>query len=69
MLADRFGSRDIVTAAIFCWSGFTALTGAVWGFVSMLAVRFTFGTLEAALSPATGTCGPQKLRPPVFSAM
>jgi ACS family glucarate transporter-like MFS transporter len=55
MLADRFGSRDIVTAAIFCWSGFTALTGAVWGFVSMLAVRFTFGTLEAALSPATAT--------------
>ena len=24
MLADRFGSRGIVTAAIFCWSGFTA---------------------------------------------
>ena len=29
MLADRFGSRGIVTAAIFCWSAFTALTGAV----------------------------------------
>jgi len=55
MLADRFGSRGIISAAIFCWSGFTALTGAVWGFRSMLAVRFTFGTLEAALSPATAT--------------
>ena len=55
MLADRFGSRGIVTAAILCWSGFTALTGAVWGFISMLAVRFSFGTLEAALSPATAT--------------
>ena len=55
MLADRFGSRGIIAAAIFCWSAFTALTGAVWGFVSMLAVRFTFGTLEAALSPATAT--------------
>src|SRR5437588_584715 len=55
MLADRFGSRGIVTAAIFCWSVFTALTGAVWGLPSMLAVRFTFGTLEAALSPATAT--------------
>lgn len=55
MLADRFGSRGIITAAIVCWSGFTALTGAVWGYASMLAVRFTFGTLEAALSPATAT--------------
>jgi MFS family permease len=55
MLADRFGSRGIITAAIFCWSGFTALTGAAWGFISMLVVRFTFGTLEAALSPATAT--------------
>jgi ACS family glucarate transporter-like MFS transporter len=54
-LADRFGSRGIVTAAILSWSGFTALTGAVRGSVSMLAVRFTFGTLEAALSPATAT--------------
>jgi ACS family glucarate transporter-like MFS transporter len=55
MLADRFGSRGIITAAILCWSGFTALTGTVWGLLSMLAVRFTFGTLEAALSPATAT--------------
>src|SRR5215469_6247777 len=42
MLADRYGSRGIVAAAIFCWSGFTALTGAVRSLVSMLAVRFTF---------------------------
>ncbi len=55
MLADRYGSRRIVAGAIVCWSAFTALTGAVWGFVSMLAVRFTFGTLEAALSPSTAT--------------
>src|SRR5260370_33280127 len=43
MLADRFGSRGIVTAAIFCWSGFTALTGAVWGFLSILAGWGTLG--------------------------
>lgn len=55
MLADRIGSRGIITAAIFCWSGFTALTGVARGLVSMLTVRFTFGTLEAALSPATAT--------------
>ncbi len=55
MLADRFGSRGIITAAILSWSGFTALTAATWSAVSLLAVRFTFGTLEAALSPATAT--------------
>src|SRR5437762_11023337 len=62
MLADRFGSRGIISTAIFCWSGFTALTGAVWGFLSMLAVRFTFGTLEAALSPATATADRKSTR-------
>ena len=51
--ADRFGSRGIIAAAIGCWSAFTALTGAARGLVSMLAIRFTFGALEAALSPAT----------------
>ena len=55
MAADRFGARGIVTAAICCWSGFTALTGAAWGFLSMLTIRFVFGGLEAALSPATAT--------------
>src|SRR5579864_4807658 len=53
MAADRFGSRGIVTAAICCWSAFTALTGTARSLVSMLAIRFTFGGLEAALSPAT----------------
>src|SRR5215472_8542160 len=52
-LADRFGSRGIISAAILFWSAFTALTGAARGFASMLAIRFTFGALEAALSPAT----------------
>jgi ACS family glucarate transporter-like MFS transporter len=53
MLADRYGSRGIISAAILCWSGFTALTGAAWGFISMLTIRFAFGGIEAALSPAT----------------
>ena len=53
MAADRFGSRGIVTGAIACWSVFTALTGAARGLISMLAIRFAFGGMEAALSPAT----------------
>jgi ACS family glucarate transporter-like MFS transporter len=55
MLADRFGARLPVTGAILCWSGFTALTGAASGFVSMLGIRFAFGSLEAALSPSTAS--------------
>jgi sugar phosphate permease len=54
-LADRFGSRGIIAAAILCWSGFTALTGVMRGLMALLAVRFTFGLLEAALSPATAS--------------
>ena len=52
MLADRFGARGIVTLAIFWWSAFTALTGAAWSLVSLLAIRFLFGAVEAALSPS-----------------
>lgn len=52
ILADRFGARGIVSLAVFWWSAFTALTAAAWGFVSLLVIRFLFGAVEAALSPA-----------------
>jgi MFS family permease len=52
MLADRFGSRRIVTFAVAGWSLFTALTAAAWNFGSLLAIRFVFGGLEAAFSPS-----------------
>lgn len=51
-LADRFGARGLVAGAILAWSAFTALTGAAWGFASMLVIRFLFGALEAALAPS-----------------
>ena len=51
-LADRWGARGIVTIAILWWSAFTALTAAAWSFLSLLVVRFLFGAVEAALSPA-----------------
>ena len=51
--ADRFGSRLIIAGSILCWSGFTTFTGLARSFVSMLAIRFSFGGLEAALSPST----------------
>jgi sugar phosphate permease len=51
--ADRFGSRLIIAGSILCWSGFTTFTGLARSFVAMMAIRFSFGGLEAALSPST----------------
>jgi MFS transporter, ACS family, glucarate transporter len=55
ILADRFGSRHIVSFAIAGWSVFTTLTATAWSFVSLLAIRFTFGALEAAFSPSVAS--------------
>jgi len=52
ILADRFGARWLITLAILGWSAFTGLTAAAWSLPSLLAIRFLFGTLEAALSPS-----------------
>ena len=52
MLADKVGSRGIVSWAVVWWSAFTALTTAAWNYTSLLVVRFLFGAGEAALSPA-----------------
>lgn len=53
--ADRYGSRFIVSFAVFFWSVFTGLTAMVWNLTSLLAVRFTFGALESALSPSVAS--------------
>lgn len=55
LLADRLGSRGIVSFAVAGWSVFTALTAAAWSFASLLAIRFTFGALEAAFSPSVAS--------------
>lgn len=52
VLADRHGPRRVLTAVIALWSLFTALTGAVLGYLSMLAMRFLFGAAEAGAYPA-----------------
>jgi MFS family permease len=48
---DRVGARRVLTRIVVCWSLFTALTGACWGFWSLLAVRFLFGAGEAGAFP------------------
>lgn len=52
MLADRKGPRFVITLIVTLWSGFTALTGFAWSFVSMLVIRFLFGAGEAGAFPA-----------------
>lgn len=52
MLADRLGPRRVLTAIVSIWSAFTALTGMVWNYVSLLIVRFLFGAGEAGAFPS-----------------
>ncbi len=55
---DRIGQRRVLTRIVVWWSIFTMLTGAVWGFVSLLVVRFLFSLGEAGAYPnATGSVG------------
>ncbi len=50
-LGDRFGARLTLTRIVLWWSAFTVLTGAAFGFWSLLAVRFLFGAGEAGAFP------------------
>lgn len=51
MLGDRLGARKALAAIVSAWSLFTALTGAVWNFASLLSARFLFGLGEAGAFP------------------
>lgn len=50
-MADRMGPRKVLTAVVTLWSIFTAVTGAAFGFVSMLITRLLFGAAEAGAFP------------------
>src|SRR5215831_8281908 len=51
-LADRFGSRIVLAAAITWWSVFTAATGRTSSAISLAVTRGFFGMGEAAAWPA-----------------
>lgn len=53
MLADRFGSRKVMSIAIAWWSVFTSLTGMALSFPIMLIVRFLFGVGEGCFPAAS----------------
>ncbi len=50
-LGDRRGGRGVLTRIVLWWSVFTALTGACWGLIPLVAVRFLFGAGEAGALP------------------
>jgi MFS transporter, ACS family, glucarate transporter len=50
-LGDWMGPRKVLMRIVIWWSAFTALTGAVRGYTSLLAIRFLFGAGEAGCFP------------------
>src|SRR5262245_53621395 len=50
-LGDRFGARLTLTRIVLWWSAFPVLTGAAFGFWSLLVIRFLFGAGEAGAFP------------------
>ncbi|HVM86782.1 MAG TPA: MFS transporter [Puia sp.] len=50
---DRIGQRAIFIRIVLWWSLFTALTGMATGFLSLLIIRFLFGSGEAGAVPNT----------------
>ncbi len=51
-LGDRLGQRKMLTRIVACWSAFTAMTGMVWGYTSLVVVRFAFGAAESGAFPS-----------------
>ncbi len=51
-LADRCGARKVLLMIVPFWSVMTAMTAAVTGAISLVAVRFVFGLGEAGAFPA-----------------
>jgi ACS family glucarate transporter-like MFS transporter len=50
-LGDRFGARKVLMRIVVWWSVFTAATGWVWNYPSLLVTRFLFGAGEAGCFP------------------
>ncbi len=48
---DTIGPRRVLMRIVLWWSAFTALTGGVWSWLSMVITRFLFGAGEAGCFP------------------
>jgi MFS transporter, ACS family, glucarate transporter len=50
-LGDLIGARKVLSRIVVCWLCFTALTGFVWNWTSLVVVRALFGAGEAGAYP------------------
>jgi len=50
-LGDKIGARKVLVRVVLWWSFFTAATGWVWNYFSLLVTRFLFGAGEAGCFP------------------
>ena len=50
-LGDRIGPRKVLLRIVVWWSVFTAFTGMIWSWGSLIATRFLFGAGEAGCFP------------------
>ncbi len=50
-LGDRIGPRKVLLRIVLWWSFFTAATGWVWNWLSLVTTRFVFGAGEAGCFP------------------
>ena len=50
-MGDRLGPRKVLLRVVLWWSFFTAATGWVWSWLSLVATRFLFGAGEAGCFP------------------
>lgn len=54
IMADRLGTRRVLTRVVVWWSAFTAATGLTVGYNSLWITRFLFGAGEAGAWPCMG---------------
>jgi MFS family permease len=50
-LGDKIGARKVLLRVVLWWSFFTAATGWVWNWISLVITRFLFGAGEAGCFP------------------
>ncbi len=66
-LGDRIGPRRVLFRIVLWWSFFTAATGWMWNFPSLMVTRFLFGAGEAGCFPnltrAFATWLPEREKP------
>ena len=51
-LADTYSRKNVLAGGVLVWSAFTAASGAVWNYTTLLLARCGVGIGEASCAPA-----------------